>query len=381
MLLRTLLILLLLGWALPLQAKLVEADGEAVIENAAKGKAREIAIQQAIRQAQLQTLALVDSASMISGNSMMIDSAKVSAAGLVKDVVVIKEWEMDDIYYVRIRAQVVEEKLRLPSNAARYRKKISVAQFAVQDRRQIYDMPNIELQLARELQRRLENTGLVLAHDAADYLLDEQQSYLLDGTPVSYQRVVSRLANQLGSQFVISGNIVDMGVDEGWVRDTRHFVVDVAVHDGLSGALISRHRVNERVGGAGHYDSSMVFGSVEFLTSNYGEVLDHALDGLTNKIVEDLSILPFSAKVLEVEGRKVTINAGAISLMGVGDTLMAYQLENQPTYDQSGIRYLGIKESPTASMVIRVVQPQFSIAELESDEVAMKPGDIVRFGW
>jgi len=381
MLLRMLLLVLLLGMISPIHAKLVESSGEAVVEKGAKGKARESAIQQAIRQAQLQTLALVDSASVMSGNRIAIDSAKVSAAGLVKDVVVIEEWQEDGIYYVRIRAQVVDEKLRLPSNAARYRKKLSVTQFEVKDRSQIFDMPMIEVQLARELQRRLENTGLVLAHDGADYLLVESDQHALNGKQVSHQQVVSRVAEQLGSQFVVSGAILDMGVKSGWLRDSRHIVLDVAVHDGLSGALISRHRINERIAGASYMAAGVTFGSVEFLVSHYGKVMDRVLDSLSTRIIDDLSILPFSARVLSVEGRNIMFNAGATSLVGVGDTLMTYQLDSTPTYDDPGGRYLGIKEHPMASMVVKVVQPQFAIAELESDEITITPGDIVRFGW
>ena len=61
-------------------------------------------------------------------------------------------------------------------------------------------------------------------------------------------------------------------------------------------------------------------------------------------------------------------------------TLMAYQLENSVIYDDNG-RYLGIKESPMATVTIKTVQPQFSVAELESDEITIQPGDLVRFGW
>ncbi len=373
--------LLLLLLALPVQAKLIEADGAAQITNGAKGKAREIALQRAIRQAQLQTLALVDSASVISGNSVVIDSAKISAAGLVKDVVVIREWRHDDIYNVRIRAQVVEEKLRLPSNAARYRKKISVTQFEVRDRRQIFDMPMLEVQLARELQRRMENTGLVLARDGADYLLVENDEYTLNGNAVSHGQALSRVAEELGSQFIVSGAIINMAVQSSWLKTTRYLVLDIAVHDGLSGTLISRHRVNERIAGASYVDSSAGFGSVGFLVSDFGKVMDRVLDDMSAKIIEDLSILPFTARVLQVNGRNITFNAGVTSRVGVGDTLMAYHMANKPTYNEPGRQYLGVQEQPSAAMVVKVVQPQFSIAELESDEITLDPGDIVRFGW
>ncbi len=375
-----LLLIMLFLFVSPVEAKLVETEGAALIEKGAKGKAREEAIKQAIRQAQLQTLALVDSASMVVGNSLAVDSARVSAAGLVKDVVVIEEWREEGVYHVRIRAQVVEEMLRLPSNAARYRKKISVTQFEVKDRRQVFDLPMIEVKLARELQRRLENTGLVLARDGADYRLSEQGQHLLDGKKVSYQEVVSRVATQLSSQFVVTGTIIDMGVHTGWIRDTRHIVLDVAVYDGISGTLISKHRINERIVGASYLDASMVFGSVEFLVDDYGAVLDQVLDRLASLIIVDLSILPFTAKVLHVAGRDITLDAGATSLMSVGDMLMAYQLESRATYSDNG-RYFGVKEQPMATVTIKTVQPQFSIAELESDQITIRPGDLVRFGW
>ncbi len=381
MLLRIALLMVLFAIAFPANAKLVEAQGAALIENGAKGKAREEAIRQAIRQAQLQTMALVDSASVVNANVMVIDSARVSAAGLVKDVVVIKEWQQEGFYHVRIRAQVVEDKLRMPSNAARYRKKISVTQFDVMDRRQIFDMPMIEVKLAQELQRRLENTGLVLARDGTAFRVAERGQHTLDGESVSYQHVVRRVASELSSQFLVTGTLVDMGVQTGWWRDLRHIVLDVAVYDGLSGTLISKHRVNERVFGAGYMEANAVFGSVGFLVSEYGGALDRVLDSLASRIIEDLTALPFSAKVLRVEGRSITLDAGVTSLMSVGDTLMAYQLDNGAMYDGANGRYLGFKERPLAAVTVKTVQPQFSVAEVETDEITLKPGDIVRFGW
>jgi hypothetical protein len=282
---------------------------------------------------------------------------------------------------VRIRAQVVVERLRHPSNAARYRKKVAASQFDIVDRHQIYDMYGLERDLPRELLRRIENTSTIVAVDGAEYLLPERSSYTVGGEDVSYSQAASHLAGKLDSQFIITGVIRDLGIQYGLLHNIRHIEMEVAIIDGLSGAVVSRHRINESVRGADEMPRGMVFGSAEFLRTDFGRAFDVVLDKLATRIIEDLGVLPFSAKVVKMEGANVYFDAGATSLVAVGDTLMGYQTADRPLYSNSAGNFLGFQETPMATMVVKQVQPQFSMAELESDDITLKPGDIVRFGW
>jgi len=65
----------------------------------------------------------------------------------------------------------------------------------------------------------------------------------------------------------------------------------------------------------------------------------------------------------------------------VGDVLLTYRVGDEPMADPASGRFLGFAEQPFATLVVKSVQPQFAVGELETDQVQIKPGDIVRFGW
>jgi len=358
----------------------VEATGSAVINNGAQQMAREQAVQNAIRQAMMQSAAAVDSTSTISSNVLLIESARVNAAGTVEDIKVLNEWVEDDAYFVTIRAHVPKHKMRKPSPAARYRKKVAIMQFEVLHRTQIHDLPNIERAMPQELIRRLEATDNYIGIDATQYLAAK----VSPGMRLDEPEVYSRLANQLGAQIVISGVIRDMGVDEGWLsfNDRRHLEVEIFVHDGLSGARLARHRFSENIKKAGYFEDShsALFSSAQFMQTPYGRALDTVLIRQVEMVHEDLEQLPFSARVVQVNGSTVHFDAGGTSLVKVGDVLMTYRMDAEPVRS-SNKKFLGYQETPLATLAVNQTQPHFAIGTLEAEKLDIKPGDIIRFGW
>ena len=131
--------------------KTVEMTGSAPINAGAELIAKEQAIRNAMQQALLQTRAYINSTSTISSNVLIIDSARVKTSGTVEDVKVLEEWVEDEVFFVRIRANIPEENQEKHSRSSYYRKKIAAIQFDITDRTQVYDLPDIERQLPREL--------------------------------------------------------------------------------------------------------------------------------------------------------------------------------------------------------------------------------------
>lgn len=374
-LLRLVLLALSLAPLATSQARMVEAMGSARVVDGAVNMAREQAIQDAMRQAMMQTEAHVDATSLVSTNVLIIESTRVNAAGTVQDVSVLDEWVDKDIMHVRIRAHVPADKQRNPSPAARYRKKVAALQFNVLDRRQIYDLPGIERAMPLELLRRFGNSGQFIPVDGTQYLSDDGQIHGETGT-------IARIADQLGVQFIVTGVIRDMGVSRSLFAKSRRLEVEVAIFDGLSGAAIARHRFSENVAEAGHFERGVsLFSNAEFMQTSYGRTLDRVLDRQVEMLGDDLAKLPFSARVVQVEGNKVYFNAGVTSRVKPGDVLMTYRLEPQPVYDFNGERFLGYKETPVATLAVHQVQPLFAMGQLEIEKTNLHPGDIIRFGW
>ncbi len=360
----------------PVHARLVEAVGSAPIVDGATNLAREQAVQDAMRQAMLQTKAHVDATSVVSTNVLIIDSARVNAAGTVQDVTVLDQWVDNGVLHVRIRAQIPEEQLRTPSPSARYRKKIAALQFDVLNRRHIYDMPGVERELPRELLRRLGNSDGFVSVDGTRYLLKS------DGPQDRDTTTIAAIADQLGVQFLLSGVIRDMGVNRSLLTRSRRLEVEVFIYDGLSGARVARHRFSENVADAGLFDrGTVLFSNAEFFQTVYGAALDRVIARQVEMVEMDMDKLPFSARVIQVDGKKVYFNAGVTSRVQTGDILMTFRLDPQPLIDESSARLLGYKETPVAALAVHQVQPLFAMGELETEGNDLHPGDIIRFGW
>lgn len=202
----------LLGFMLlagSVQAQQVEAEGTAPITGPV-GVAKRMAMQDAIRQALIQANTQVTSTTVMSSRGVVTDTVRYRARGRVTNVVVMDEWTDESNYYVRIRAQVpdpdtvalstpstrqmpgssrsplsAEDVMNAPTRmtrgsatedhspemvpaqtyssdaAAHYRRKLAITQFHVVDRTHIADLPNVEVELSRDLKRRLDASGQV----------------------------------------------------------------------------------------------------------------------------------------------------------------------------------------------------------------------------
>jgi len=402
-----LLVGLLLGVA---QAGSVEAEGTSPV-NGPVGVAKRLALQDAIRQALLQANARVSTTTVVSSRGVVSDNVRFSAQGNVTDVVILDEWTDETNYYVRIRAQVpgaivmtnraadVNAGMRktglqatqIPSGlSARYRRKMAITQFHVLDRAQIADLPTIEIAIARELKRRLDVDGRVRTADASQYLLplgDDgviSQRRILGALPAAQEvgQLATEFAESLGVQFVVSGVIRDMGITKHLLgARVRHLELDVIVHDGITGAEVARHRLNESVVDAGMFDfpTTVPVLNDKFYASPFGQRVNRVLDKLVGMLVNDLNAQLFTARVIRAEGRQVFFDAGGAANIRVGDVLNTFQLSPSAVSDLSGQRALGFSESPASILVVTQVQRLFSVGELDSETARLSPGDVIRF--
>jgi hypothetical protein len=401
-----------LGYALPSLAQSIETEGSAPISGAV-GVAKRLAIQDAIRQALLQSSAQVTTTTVVSSRGVISDNVRFKAAGRVNNVSVLDEWTDEANYYVKIRAEVpgtgavmvpatMQAKgaagtgaTRLNSGgrmdaAQRYRRKVAISQFHVLDRSQIHDLPDFESEMARELKRRLDADGRVITIDASQYLLPAgedgiiSQQRLLGALPPAQEpaQVAVEFAESLGAQFILSGVIRDMGVTKHlFGAQIRHLELDIVLYDGLSGTEVARHRISDSVEDSGALGFSTTAPAMndKFFASPIGQSVNQALDKMVRLVAADVGSQPFTARVIRTAGREIYIDAGGVANVQVGDVLNAYQLGQAPQADLPGQRSLGFSETPTATLVVTQVQRQFAIGELDSDTARLAVGDVIRF--
>jgi hypothetical protein len=76
----------------------------------------------------------------------------------------------------------------------------------------------------------------------------------------------------------------------------------------------------------------------------------------------------------------VFINAGGLDGMKVGDQMLLYKPRSaQIVRSGGGVRELGVPEDLSGTITLTQVQPNFSIAQVQSARLKVEEGDYVRF--
>ncbi len=358
----------------------VEAEGTAPITDAAPGKARMLAIQNAIRQAAMQNSVEVATATTTSNHAVTGDSARLRATGRVSNVSVADEWTENGILHVLIRADV-DNGGGVDAAKNDYRKKVAFMQLLVRNRSAAADLPYLEMELPRLLRKEMENHHGIIGVDGAHYVLAERAGSAVEQNGIPGRDVVERVARELGVQFLVSGAILDTGINEELLGKSRRFGMELMLFDGVSGTLLARSRHDQNVVGADFVKPGISMASAEFLVTPYGLAIQKILERASHALFAELNSLPFTARVIRSDAKKIYFDAGSTSSVRVGDMLLTYKVGAEPMADPANSRFLGFAEQPVATLVVKNVQPQFAVGELETDQVHIKPGDIVRFGW
>lgn len=274
-----------------------------------------------------------------------------------------------------------------------YRKKVTATRFHVVNSLQVEDIADIWSAYPLELLRRLEAAGGALPLNSVAALLPDGQPN--PDSPAN-REMVRRIAEQHGSQFVVSGVILDAGADNDGVRraerpwpwpnfkpepSVRRLEVEIFLHDGVTGALILRHRDSAVASGRVMVGRNKPFASGVFLDTPFGQAVAQVLDAQVETVSAELARQPFMANIVRIEGRKIYIDAGGASGLAPGSRLTVYRKNPAtPVHALAGQNMPGIPEASVSSLTLFQVQPLFAVGELATDpaRINLQIGDFVR---
>lgn len=319
---------------------------------------------------------------------------------------VLREWQTGLFYHVVLDVQppkpaVTQSKPAAVSQCggADYRRKVLASHFWVMNPTQLLDMPDFPQALQSEMVRRMQEGGRFLPQLSVQDAAFELASGEPDVDPVR----IRQLARQYGVQFVLAGVVRDAGTEgEAYLPTAsrnlrpgerksvldlpildfiglgikatpafRRFEMDLFIFDGISGAMLNRHRVSGEVQGDVAQQPEWLFKS-RFYETDFGQLVDQKLKELILALEKDVRCLPFSARIVRIEGRKAIFDAGATSLIRAGDRLQAYRLK--PGQSLAG----GMAEEAVGSLTVAEVQPLFATAVIDGAR-QLEAGDYVRF--
>jgi hypothetical protein len=375
------LLALLLHVSVPVLAAPLEAEGVAAIADGNLARARQTAIRDALEQLGLRSGARVDLAAGASTRGKSVESSRVQPAFEFDRYTVLREWQTGQLLHVRIAVKEDDARPRGSVNLA-YKKKIVVTPFHVRRSPQLDDVDDIAIRLPQELLRRM---------TAGGKFLGKQSPYVISpgsNGPSADTAAVRRIASMYESQFVVSGEIVDAGNFDkpayyGLInKDARRIEIEFFVHDGLTGVLLARRTALVEQVGERRVGRDKPFGSASFAATPFGGAILRALDAGIAAISADIAALPFMARVVQVQGERIVIDAGSTASVAPGDQLVIYRLDpRQQVYGADPLVPLGTVEAPLGTVSIVQVQPGFAIGTVTPPTAArqVSAGDMVRF--
>jgi hypothetical protein len=375
------LLALLLSLSLPVCAAPAEAEGVAAIAGGNLAGARQAAIRDALEQLGLRSGARVDVAAGTATRGKTVESSRVQPAFDFDRYTVLREWQTGQVLHVRVAVKEEDARPRGSVNLG-YKKKIVVTPFHVRRSPQLDDVDDIAIRLPQELLRRMTAGGNFLGKESPYVISPGSKG------PSADTAAVRRIAGMYESQFVVSGEIVDASNFDkpafyGLInKDARRIEIEFFVHDGLTGVLLARRTVQVETVGERRVGRDKPFGSASFAATPFGGAILRALDEGIAAITADIAALPFMAKVVQVQGERIVIDAGSTSSVAPGDQLVVYRLDpRQQVYGSDPLVPLGTVEAPLGTVSIVQVQPGFAIGTMTPPSAArqVSAGDMVRF--
>ena len=369
---------------------MVEVTGRALMEGA-PSEARNQAFEDALHQASLQVNAYVRGSQTMHMGMITQDEVSIQTRAEVGDVQVLWEDVVDGYYEIAIRAQV-EKTAACSASGNNYRKAVAVAGFGLAKPQQATygRLDNIEQGLPRWLVSAFNAQGSIHALDATKISLfnDPRRAPSVES---AQQRLTTSVAlsTQLGAQYVVSGVVRDlalhqqkksgfglkrlMGKTDAPVRD---FVIDIFVHDGLSGAMLFQQTYYTQGKWEANNTSKVGFATPDFWAMDYGRRVEGLLYSAAADVSNTLTCQPFMARIVKARGNRLHIEASAGAGVRPGDKFTVYRtgtfynLDLEPRTELTDM---------VVEAVVKQVQPQFIIADLDqsAEVLAIQRDDMV----
>jgi len=361
----------------------VQVTGRAPFKKGLYEQAREHARKDALQQAVMQFGSQVKSEQRVVNGILKHDQISVSSQARVNKSIVVDEYIWKGVLHLSMNIDVEDVPACPTSQASAYKKKVVVLGFSVQSPEQarLGSIHDVNRGLSSVLNQALhEQGGLVVFQSSQHTLYDE-----VSNAPSSYteQQTLTKaaaFAKQTGAQFVVSGVVRDLGVEDEsvfensyWARlkrfgsqanTNRRFSADIFVHDGFSGAIIWQRNFALSAKWTADPDKKVGFGSAEFWQDDYGIAVNELAHTMASMVDEQLRCQPFMTRISRVEGKTLHFSSGASSGVRPGDKLSLYRTFNY--YDADMLKGAELTNVKTA-LTVSQVHPGFASGNISVD--------------
>jgi len=342
-------------------ARVLTAEGQAVITRGQMLLARRKAVESAIKHAALQ-------AGHKTTTNLLIGSTKV-----------VDEWREGNVYHVQVLALLSEA----PFCKAPYKKRIVATAFPAVTSGQISGNESQDLYsgIPREITNLLMESGDFTGYNKTNIVLYSRPGVapeIISESDYGSSSIID-IAREAGAQFVLSGVIRDFAFEsteyvrgagilaqiKAAARDViarRGVTLDVYIHDGFSGALLFQHRYSDSILGDVWIPSGYSVGSERFNATPAGNKMNTIIHLVSQDIRRVFGCYPFSARVVKVENDHIVIAAGSQDKLKRGDKLVVYTA----SAETQELGLTGTNKEPVGMLEIDNVNVMFSTGTLDA---------------
>lgn len=362
-------------------AESVIAEGVASIRNGDLSAAREEAIRNALAEAARRTSLNVGATLGMSGVQVAFDEVVVKAAANVHRHQIIGEHHDEQIYQVTINADLESAAGRPGETACRdgHIKRLLIGGFPMlrPDQLQMDELEGYAHLTAREIAGRFSTHPAVFVDHNGSLMLHfgVPERVIGDAPRDSQAWTIGRAeAEKHRAQYLLVGRYRSLAFNPG--KSKREIDIEALIIDASSGSCVARKRFYGMASGRVVLSGSISFGSTAHYATDLGRVHSGLLTDIARWAEATTSCLPFSSRVVKIEGKAVYFDAGAEQGVAIGNSFSAFKSAQRPIVTRGG-EILGVEKKAVGGFVVTTVYPRFSIGELTPpfSGVALERGD------
>jgi len=349
------------------QAQWFEATGKSPLLNGDLDTARNLAVQDALKQALLFSGAQVKSIAQISNGLLTSDRFEVRSQGSVRDLQLVSETHHADHVIVTIRADILAQDSEC--SAANTVSKIALTKFPIRYRQQATTggVFNLGQQTAAQLYQ-------ILNHHRGSFkatkLLDIEQNL------TQQLGAIETLSQHADTQYILTGELVDISMykpKSKWFGLSSHdpmrqFELALTLFDGNNSETVWQKSYATQGSWPDESTTLVTVKSNEFWQSPYGTAINSQLQLIASDLNEVLYCNELSGSVVNVDNQQLTINLGSSHGVKAGDKFNVYH--NKQFIDNHGI-----------SRQTLVLNPSVLIAQnVNRNHTTVNVGDAMSYG-
>lgn len=295
-----------------------EATGSAHIIEGNVERAREQAIQEAVKSAIIFAGASISSIQQVENGTLTQDTISYRSNGEVVGLEVLSQTTSGNTLKVHVRAEIFAEAQCTNSGLSHT---MTIVRFPLAHRQHaayggVYDIGGA---VSKVLHSSIQETsGQIKSHLWLDEVLAYEPTQL---TPLPKVDELARtLARRSNSQYVLLGQIRDISVSQGndinlkfWTYKPmpRSLALELDLLDGMTGELVKRFRYSDRVIWDFPPEQQVDPYSADFWQSDYGKAWGRLLGDAQNDIETALACAPSIANIINRQDSGIIVNMGS----------------------------------------------------------------------